>query len=353
MVERPDPPSRAQLRRRAEQALRQARRKEDAARWLERLLGVAPDDSEDALFARRHLAELFLESNPWVAALHLRRVLAVQQDDDVGHALMGLCQALLGNFRSSVSAYRKALVVAPSNPWYHHNLGHLLDVALGAPASAVEHLSAAHRLEPMEDEITASLAHCLARLGRRDEALGLAREAVELAPHNDEHRSLLQWIEEDEGADVGTPSPKQRVRRSSREVATRARRRRKAPSGSRREAALAARDTPARGVLVEQRLERSMREAGFSPALVASARTLWADFRERSGVATGELDRMQKPEVFAAAVEYAIALVHGLDGVTQAAVARRYGVAATSLSLRYGQIREALALRPGDPRYGR
>jgi hypothetical protein len=72
---------------------------------------------------------------------------------------------------------------------------------------------------------------------------------------------------------------------------------------------------------------------------------MWADFRE------GRRIRVQKPEVYAAAVEYAICLVHGLGGVTKASVARRYGVAPTSVSSRYGEIRDALELEPGDGRY--
>jgi hypothetical protein len=75
------------------------------------------------------------------------------------------------------------------------------------------------------------------------------------------------------------------------------------------------------------------------------ARSLWSDFVD------GRRIRMIKPEVYAAAVEYAIALVHGLHGVTQTSIARRYGIAPTSLSHRFGEIRDALELEPGDPRY--
>ena len=39
-----------------------------------------------------------------------------------------------------------------------------------------------------------------------------------------------------------------------------------------------------------------------------------------------------KPDVCAAALEYAIARLHGLDGVTRASVARRYGVSASAIA---------------------
>jgi tetratricopeptide (TPR) repeat protein len=192
-----------ELRARAESLLRRGRPHAEVVPVLERLRAEAADGSEAQLFASRHLAEALLEADPWRAALHLRHVLAHRRDDDVAHALMGLAQALLGHFRAAVSAYRRALQLAPRNPWYHHNVGHLLDVALGDRASALPHLRTAHRLEPAEDEITASLAHCLAGVGALDEARALADEAVRLAPKNKDHRALLAWIDAGARAEDG------------------------------------------------------------------------------------------------------------------------------------------------------
>src|SRR6185369_12273848 len=66
---------------------------------------------------------------------------------------------------------------------------------LGNSAAALRHLRLAHELESREDEITASLAHCLARLGQLAEARTLAAEAVRAAPGNRDHRALLEWVE--------------------------------------------------------------------------------------------------------------------------------------------------------------
>jgi len=316
------------LRRQAEAALRRSRGRKEVLKILERIVELAAEESDAALFAHRHLAEVLIEEHPWRAALHLRKVLAATRHDDVVHALTGLCQALLGNFRCAVGAYRRALSIAPRNPWYHHNLGHLLDVAIGSPWEAVEHLRAAHDMEPEEHEITASLAHCLARVGELSEARSLADEAVRSSPRNRDHRALSRWIEagalEDEGPRM---SSTQKGRRTSED-----RPRRPVPE--------------ARGRDVVRAFERGMREAGFSARQVERAKALWSDFRDGRSV------RVNKPEVYAAAVEYAIALVHGLHGVTQASIARRYGIAPTTLSTRYGEIKQALSLRPGDPRYG-
>jgi tetratricopeptide (TPR) repeat protein len=314
----------SRLRERAERALASGRRGGEVLSVLETMTREAPDGSVHALFAHRHLAEIQLECSPWRAALHLRRVVDAGGDDDSVHALMGLCQALLGNYRAAVSAYRKAVRLSPRTPWYHHNLGHLLDVGLGDARSALDHLRIAHRLQSEEDEITASLAHCLARLGRLDEARAMAEIAASSAPRNREHKVLLEWILE------GAPDSKAPPNRASR---------RPAAAGA---VALA------RPVVPEQvlhLLRDHMPAAGFTQAHVERAQALWADF------CGGRTVRVSKPQVYAAAVEYAIAKIDPVAPVTQAELARRYGVAPRSIATRYDEIRNALGLAPGDPRY--
>ncbi len=293
----------------AEEALEASSKRAEGL--LTKLLSAADEGSEASLFAHRHLAELHLEDNPWKAALHLRRVLRHSAEDDILHALMGLCHALLGNYRVAVRSYREASSIAPQTPWYHHNLGHLMDVALDDPSGAHPHLRRAYELEPEHDEIIGSLAHCVARLGDLDEALELAELAQEQGPCNPDHRGLLEWIEA--GA-VDTAGAKATVRR---------------PPADR----------------VAETVQLKMGEAGYSRGEIERATQLWSDMQAHCEL------RVTKPEVLAAALEYAIAVVEQRPGCTQAEVARRYGVAPTSVSARFAQIRNALALRPGDPRY--
>jgi Flp pilus assembly protein TadD len=293
----------------AEEALEASSKRAESL--LTRLAAVAEEESDASLFAHRHLAELHLENNPWKAALHLRRVLVYCAEDDILHALMGLCHALLGNYRVAVRSYREASSLAPQTPWYHHNLGHLMDVALDDPAGAERHLRCAYELEPEHDEIIGSLAHCLARLGDLQEARRLAELAQEKGPCNPDHRALFEWIE---GGATDTPAAAATVRR---------------PPVDR----------------VAETVQLKMGEAGFSRAEIERATQLWSDMQAHCEL------RVTKPEVLAAALEYAIAVVEQRPGCTQAEVARRYGVAPTSVSARFAQIRNALALRPGDPRY--
>src|SRR5450631_4397494 len=122
-----------ELRRQIEWTLARAVDPSDVLPMLHRLARLAGDGSDENIFAHLHLAELLVERDPWRAALHARRVLATRPDDDRGWAMLALCQTLLGHYRYAVVAYHRALKSAPSNPWYAHNLGHLLDVALGRP----------------------------------------------------------------------------------------------------------------------------------------------------------------------------------------------------------------------------
>ena len=447
----------SRLRERAERALASGRRGGDVLTVLETMTREAPDGSAHALFAHRHLAELQLSGSPWRAALHLRRLVQAGAADDSAHALMGLSQALLGNYRMAVAAYRRAIKLAPRNPWYHHNLGHLLDVGLSDSVAALEHLRMAHRIQPEEDEIAASLAHCLARLGQLKEAQLMAQRAVRRSPRNREHAALLEWIKSGAPSNVvpsaradsqGPQSPQSpsssanRVQRRStrspldveaghtsagasqeklekqdRAAAeprdmrdardardSRDGRESKEPSSPNlkpaRPALKAASGVPSSKATSGQAqspasllgsdadeqtdcelapaLGRvlSMLEAygeppvgpraqdsqsasdargaheshgphgadDFAAQYLKLARSLWVDFCAQ------RQPRVQKPAVYAAAVEYTLSKLASRS-LTQAQLARRYGVTARAIAARYEEIREALALEPGDPRY--
>jgi len=446
----------SRLRERAERALASGRRGGDVLTVLETMTREAPDGSAHALFAHRHLAELQLSGSPWRAALHLRRLVQAGAADDSAHALMGLSQALLGNYRMAVAAYRRAIKLAPRNPWYHHNLGHLLDVGLSDSVAALEHLRMAHRIQPEEDEIAASLAHCLARLGQLKEAQLMAQRAVRRSPRNREHAALLEWIKSGAPSNVA-PSARvdshgphaQQSQSSTNRVHRRATRsaldvetghtssqekqdKQDRPSSESRESkepnspnlkparpalkaaspvpssktASAPAQSPAsqlgsdpdeqadseltpalgrvlsmleaygeppvgprapgapgapgapQGPAAQESLSASHGRGShgahgangangaddFAAQYLKLARSLWVDFCAQ------RQPRVQKPAVYAAAVEYTLSKLASRS-LTQAQLARRYGVTARAIAARYEEIREALALEPGDPRY--
>jgi tetratricopeptide (TPR) repeat protein len=352
----------SRLRERAERALASGRRGGDVLTVLETMTREAPDGSAHALFAHRHLAELQLSGSPWRAALHLRRLVQAGAADDSAYALMGLSQALLGNYRMAVSAYRKAIKLAPRNPWYHHNLGHLLDVGLSESAAALDHLRIAQRIQPEEDEIAASLAHCLARLGQLKEAQAMASLAVRRSPRNREHQALLEWVKCGAPSNVA-PGARMERRPSRSGVESSGQAAQAAPAGA---AALA---QVGQGLAVEPQPQDADSEvddtAGADhdtdPVLtlleahnhaqvdaeqrMQRARSLWSDFCARRS------PRVPKPATYAAAIEYTLSKLAGDQAVTQAELARRYNVTPRAIASRHEEIRSTLALEPGDPRY--
>lgn len=318
------------LRRRAEQALAAARPRDQVEGLLRSLAARAEDGSEDSIFAHRQLAELVLEDNPWSAALHLRRVLKHDDCDDIAHALMGLCQALQGNYRMAVGAYRRAVAICPGNPWYNHNLGHLLDVAVGAPAEAIGYLRKAHRAQPLQEEVGASLAHCLGRVGHAAEGADLTRALLAKHPRHDDLRKLLAWLEKgapEKGDVVAGPQ----LGMSAITAPPRA-----APPP----------EAPTPDAAIQSAVRKSLRSAGMHDSLVDRALRLWSDLRL---VARRERDPVPS-NAWIAAIEYALARIDGRP-LSQKELAQRYSIHPSTLSTRFQTLRALLHLTPRDERY--
>lgn len=165
---------------------------------LHRLAARAEDGSDECVFAHRQLAEVLLDRDPWRAALHARRVVGMRPDDDRAWAALGLSQSLLGNHQYASRALVRALALSPDNPWYAHNLGHTLDVALDKPREAVAHLRRAYAKSDKNVDVATSLAHALARCGKTRAAKALLQRAMKQSP-SPERRAIMKWI------DAGAP----------------------------------------------------------------------------------------------------------------------------------------------------
>jgi tetratricopeptide (TPR) repeat protein len=213
------------LRRSVDWAMRQDLGPEELVPMLRRLARTAAPESTDFTFAHRHLAELSVEQQPWSAALSARQVLARTPEDDGAWAVLGLSFTLLGHYRAAVSAYRRAISLAPQNPWYGHNLGHLLDVALDRPVEAVRLLHVAHEREPREADIAASYVHALGRVGRVADARKLLKKFMRGGGSSGQ-KALMQWLDSCEAkAPAGQPpasdaeeQPPRRKKRSRRQA---------------------------------------------------------------------------------------------------------------------------------------
>ncbi len=160
---------------------------------LERLAAVAEAGTEAWALAHRELARHAVERQPWRASVLAKRVLEADPGDHLAWGLLALAQSLLGNHEYAVTAYQRALKLAPDNPWYLHNLGHLYDAVLDRPADAVALLRRAAWRLPENNHVLASLAHALARAGHPEQARELM-VAVVRSPASHEHHQLYSWL---------------------------------------------------------------------------------------------------------------------------------------------------------------
>lgn len=190
------------LRRDSERALQAKQDPEEILPLLARLARASKQGTDHWIFAHRHLAELAAPREPWRAALFARRVIEHAPNDDGAWAVLGLAQSLLGNYRFAARAYERALTLAPGNPWYAHNLGHLYDVVFDRPADALPLLAKATLARTGEPEIAASYAHALARCGELGMAKRVLRRAIRHGATSDQ-AALERWI------DAGAPTEAQ------------------------------------------------------------------------------------------------------------------------------------------------
>jgi tetratricopeptide (TPR) repeat protein len=340
-------PESKRLRRDVEWALRRALDPTDVLPLLHRLARAAPEGSDESVFAHRQLAELLVERHPWRATLHARRALAARPDDDRAWAVLALCQTLLGNYRFAVSAYHHALGCAPKNPWYAHNLGHLLDVALERPNDALFWLRTAYGGAAQNAEIASSFAHALARANKLGEAKRVLARAMKRGASR-EQTALWKWLERGAPSEEDSPRPRPTpVSAPGGLVQTHSNDDGPPPS------ALRAPPRGSPGVTRRNRRPATALEAALARGLLnlpldakqrARARGLARDAAGRAPVDPDALASL------AAAIAYAIVYVDHVP-LTQAEVAACFRVSAASVRGRFKQLRALLDLMPGDARY--
>ena len=351
-----------ELRRQIEWTLARAADPSDVLPMLHRLTRLAHEGSDDSLFAHLHLAELLVERDPWRAALFARRVLAHREDDDRGWATLALCQTMLGNYKFAVSAYHRALASAPKNPWYAHNLGHLLDVALGRAEEAIGWLKRAYQSAADSGEVAASYAHALARVGRLAEARRVLTRATRRGASR-EHAALLKWLEQgappEKDHPLPRPAPVHTIAGRGTEPS--------APSAHDRGRDAHVEGKRHDGAPAQRRALRSPQVAELEIVLARGLSSLPLDTKQRArakALGRDAVEYFSRPagprgapaagrgavDAIAAAIAYAIVYVDHVP-LTQAEVAACFRVGVASLRGRFGELRSHLDLLPGDARY--
>lgn len=312
------------LRRRAEHSLRRSGDPVGVVPLLHQLARIASPASEDAAFAHQKLAELLAEEEPWRAALYARRVIQHFPASDRAWAVLALSQSMLGNYRFARTAYQHALELAPKNRSYAHNLGHLLDVALGEPSTALPWLRRAYEVARSDPSVAASYAHALARAGRWADAKRVLERSLSQGP-NRELSALTRWVERRGGA-----------------VAMRTRAARPAPTTTTR---LLAQTGDHEGL--ERALGLGLDRLPFSDEQRSRARELARDATEQARLSTS---RTRSNESLAAAIAYAIVFVDEVP-LTHAEVAGPFRVPVAQLRGCFAELRAELRLTRGDERY--
>jgi hypothetical protein len=336
------------LRQDVEWALESALAPADVLPLLHRLARTAKNGSDESAFAHRQLAELLVEREPWRATLHARRVLATTPDDERAWAALALSQTLLGNYRYAANAYARALRAAPKNPWYAHNLGHLLDVALDKPKDAVDLLRFAFegskRRAAPNSEIAASFVHALARAGALDEAKRVLTQTMKRGGSR-ELAALMKWLDagapekESHHAGVGAAVPEIRAVASTRRKSTRP----PSPSSESRadNSQNSSRAIPAE---LDAALLRGLMHLPLTLRQRARARMLAREpFARSLGAELTTQGDLRSVQALAAALTYVIIYTDEVP-LTQSEVAASFRVSGAALRTRFTALRAELQL---------
>ena len=336
------------LRQDVEWALESALAPSDVLPLLHRLARTAKSGTDESAFAHRQLAELLVEREPWRATLHARKVLAILPDDERAWAALALSQTLLGNYRYAANAYARALRAAPKNPWYAHNLGHLLDVALDKPREAVELLRFAfegskRRASP-NSEIAASFVHALARSGAVDEAKRVLTHAMKRGGSSREHAALMRWL--DAGAPEKGPHHAEGAAPEIRAVASSRRKSTHPPSTASTSSAAASNESSSRAIPAEldAALLRGLMHLPLTLRQRARARMLAREpFARLLGQELTAQGDSRGVQALAAALTYVIIYTDEVP-LTQSEVAASFRVSGASLRSQFMRLRTELQL---------
>ena len=171
---------------------------------LVRLLRQTDYGSDAWCFAMRQLALTWAPTRPWRASLLARELLRDNPTDHAAWAALGLAQSIIDNHRYAIRCYERALGIAPGQPRYQHNLGHLYDVVMGRPDLALPLLRAAHEAEPRCADTAASLAHALGRTGDAAAALAVLEPALKKGATRDQ-AELRGWLRQQSGSRPSSP----------------------------------------------------------------------------------------------------------------------------------------------------
>ena len=161
--------------------------------YLTQVVDQEPQNAESFLqFADAHLR---IGLNPKAAAKALEQAILIEPDSEIAFALLGEAQAAEGNHQDALASFRKAydssLRTDPSwSPRINLGLG-MTALELGETETAIASLKEGHEKYPTDLPLTRGLAKAYQAADLIANALEVAMQASEIAPHDPKN---LSWI---------------------------------------------------------------------------------------------------------------------------------------------------------------
>jgi tetratricopeptide (TPR) repeat protein len=123
----------------------------------------------------------------------IREISAARPEDGIAWINLAQAESASGNAEAALTAFQRALVLAPDDPGVRHEYGGLC-ARLRRMPEAAEAFAAVVRLAPERMEARSNLIRALTELGRDREAGAALRSALEVAPKSIQLRAQLAWL---------------------------------------------------------------------------------------------------------------------------------------------------------------
>lgn len=292
------------LRQQAERKISEGEFKE-AVSLLQRLRGACVEKKQRG-FVEKRLGEVYLHLKFLdKARVHFQQSINLNGSDAQGHYLYGLTLYLSGKPEAGAASLRKAIALQPGEPDVYHTLSLVLS-SMGRWHQAEMALRQALEFNPHHVPSLVELGRLLAKKGQPRQASLYLRRSLQIDPDQTLAKQLLQTLG-------------QRGRGRLTELE--------------------------RTEQVEQLFLARMEEAGYDELQRERARKLWRDFVRRRRL------HLRKPQVWAAAIHYAMSRLEFFPEENQKELAARYEVSSRSISSAFQDICATLRLRLFDRRY--
>jgi tetratricopeptide (TPR) repeat protein len=124
----------------------------------------------------------------------LEKALKLETKDASLYVAMGYVHSLIGKNADALKFYNMALEVSPDDPRVHFSLGALYE-KIGSKETAIKEFRQTIKLDPNFSDAYNYLGYMFAEDGvNLDEAVGLAKKALESDPDNGAYLDSLGWI---------------------------------------------------------------------------------------------------------------------------------------------------------------